>query len=181
MITGSHSGTYEQHQWIRDLEAWVRRADAAKAPLVGICFGHQVIATALGGDCTVNPKGWEMGAHTFPLNSIGKAILPGKEQLHLLYTHQDAVVRVPETMQNIGGNDKTDCQGMCKDHHIFTLQGHPEFGPITLERILAKKLKTGIIDQTTYDSVATSLNDKVDSNYLACASLHYLNLHPELP
>jgi GMP synthase-like glutamine amidotransferase len=180
IITGSHNGAYEDIQWIRDLEAWIRRADEAKAPLLGICFGHQVIATALGGVVTINPKGWEVGAHTFHLNSSGQPIFKGKNGLHLLYTHQDAVVRVPDSMINLGGNEKTDCQAMCKNSHIITLQGHPEFEQNTLEALLKKKLENGILSESAYQVAHRSLEDNIDSNYVACACMAYLKIHPEL-
>lgn len=180
IVTGSHSGVYEELQWIRDLEAWIRQADELKAPLIGICFGHQVVASALGGKVTLNPKGWEVGAQTFALNEAGQALFKGKTTLHLQYSHQDAVVNIPACMQNLGGNEKTDCQGMCKGSHIFTLQGHPEFGKETMTGILGRKREKGLLSETEYTRAFTSLDEPVDANYVACASLAYLQLHPSL-
>ena len=180
ILTGSHSGAYEELQWIRDLEAWIRRADELKVPLLGICFGHQVIATALGGAVTMNPKGWEIGAHSFTLNASGQDVFKGRKSLHLQYTHQDIVSQVPGSLSNLGGNDKTDCQAMCKDSHIITLQGHPEFSQSTLEALLHRKLKSGIIDEPSFEVYIKSLQEPLDNDFVACACLSYLKLHPSL-
>lgn len=180
IITGSHNGVYEDLQWIRDLEAWIRNADELKVPLIGICFGHQVVASALGGKVTLNPKGWEVGAQDFELNEVGQAMFKGKTSIHLQYSHQDAVVQLPASMLNLGGNEKTDCQGMCKGSHIVTLQGHPEFCKETMSGILGRKREKGILSEAEYSRAYHSLDDPVDANYVACASLAYLKLHPPL-
>jgi GMP synthase-like glutamine amidotransferase len=180
IITGSHHGAYEELQWIRDLEAWIRRADDLKVPLLGICFGHQVIATALGGKVTVNPKGFEIGAISFALNEAGQQVFNGKTALHLYYTHGDAVVHVPASMENLGGNDTTECQAMRKGNHIVTIQGHPEFSHATLANILRKDLVEGFVTENAYQVAFRSLDDPLDADFVACASLQYLGVHPSL-
>lgn len=180
ILTGSHNGVYEELQWIRDLEAWIRRADALKISLLGICFGHQVVASALSGKVTVNPKGWEMGAHSFALNEAGQALFKGKKALSLQYSHQDIVATLPPCMTPLGGNAITAYQAMCKDSRILTIQGHPEFCKETMQGILKRKILAGIVSEAEYQEAIRSLDDPVDDNFVACASLAYLKLHPEL-
>ena len=63
LITGSRHGVYEDHDWIPPLEALIRKIDARRLPLVGVCFGHQIIAQALGGKVEKFKGGWSVGAH----------------------------------------------------------------------------------------------------------------------
>jgi GMP synthase-like glutamine amidotransferase len=67
VLSGSRHGAYEQLPWIADLLAWTRDAVASRRRLLGVCFGHQVIAAALGGSVTPNPAGFEVGGLDLPL------------------------------------------------------------------------------------------------------------------
>lgn len=180
ILTGSHAGVYEELQWIRDVEAWIRKADAMKVPILGICFGHQVIASALGGSVTPSPKGWEVGAHSFQLNELGQRIFKGKTSIHLHSSHQDIVARLPDCLLNLGGNSHTDHHAFVKDSHIITLQMHPEFSRETQAALLNRKAEFSLLTDAEYQTAVRSLDDKVDDAFVACACLAFLKLHPEL-
>ncbi|HEY0275345.1 MAG TPA: type 1 glutamine amidotransferase, partial [Paenirhodobacter sp.] len=96
LITGSRFGVYEDHPFIVPLEDFIRRAIAAGVPMVGICFGHQIIAQAMGGKVEKYPGGWAIGAQDYTID--GAAVT-------LNAWHQDQVTRVPEGAQVIGCND----------------------------------------------------------------------------
>ncbi len=86
LITGSRHGAYEDHPWIPPLEDFIRDGYAARVPLVGICFGHQIIAQALGGKVEKYPGGWSVGPTDYDF---------GDETLTLNAWHQDQVVEKP--------------------------------------------------------------------------------------
>ena len=65
LITGSSAGVYDGFEWIAPLEAFVRTAHERKVPMVGVCFGHQLIAQALGGTVRKSEKGWGLGRHVY--------------------------------------------------------------------------------------------------------------------
>jgi len=65
VITGSSAGVYEDHAWLPPLRAFIQGAYAAHTPMLGICFGHQIMADALGGDVRKSEKGWGLGRHTY--------------------------------------------------------------------------------------------------------------------
>jgi GMP synthase-like glutamine amidotransferase len=65
VITGSSAGVYDDHAWLDPLRAFIRGAYAADTPMLGICFGHQIMADALGGDVRKSEKGWGLGRHTY--------------------------------------------------------------------------------------------------------------------
>ena len=94
--------------------------------MVGICFGHQIIAKALGGVVSKSDKGWGVGIHTYELD---KAPFDGAQsgQLKLVVSHQDQVHELPPGARNVVSNAHCDNAGFVMGDHIFTLQGHPEF------------------------------------------------------
>ena len=126
IITGSKSSVYDDKQWIRDLEALIQRLHAERKKMVGICFGHQIIAKALGGEVSKSDKGWGVGIHTYDLD---KAPFAGVDdgQLKLVVSHQDQVHELPPGARNVVSNAHCENAGFVIGDHIFTLQGHPEF------------------------------------------------------
>jgi GMP synthase-like glutamine amidotransferase len=126
IITGSKSSAYDDKQWIRDLEALIQKLHARRKKMVGICFGHQIIAKALGGIVSKSDKGWGVGIHTYELD---KAPFDGAQsgQLKLVVSHQDQVHELPPGARNVVSNAHCENAGFVMGDHIFTLQGHPEF------------------------------------------------------
>ena len=126
IITGSKSSAYDDKQWIRDLEALIQKLHARRKKMVGICFGHQIIAKALGGVVSKSDKGWGVGIHTYELD---KAPFDGAQSGHLklLVSHQDQVQELPPGARNVVSNAHCENAGFVMGDHIFTLQGHPEF------------------------------------------------------
>lgn len=127
LITGSKHGAYEDHPWIPPLEQLIRDVYGAGAPMVGICFGHQIIAQALGGSVEKYAGGWAVGHHEYTLDSkvFGKEVYEGKTPL--LAFHQDQVTKVPPMAENVGSSDFCQHAALLYDSRILTLQPHPEF------------------------------------------------------
>ena len=126
IITGSKSSVYDDKQWIRDLEVLIQKLHARRKKMVGICFGHQIIAKALGGLVLKSDKGWGIGIHTYELDKVPfeKA---QSGQLKLVVSHQDQVHELPPGARNVVSNAHCENAGFLIGDHIFTLQGHPEF------------------------------------------------------
>ncbi|KAJ7621174.1 class I glutamine amidotransferase-like protein [Roridomyces roridus] len=157
LITGSKASAYAAEvEWINKLVDYVAHVarDKPQVKIVGICFGHQIVARALGGVCIKNPLGWEVGPTDVPLTTLGKQIFGGADSLYVEQMHQDHVCGVPPGFRLLGSTDISENQGMVRfastttalsDVHIFTVQGHPEFtDPIVLKIIAARK-DAGII------------------------------------
>ena len=128
IITGSKSSAYDDKPWIRNLEIFIRRLDAEQRKLVGICFGHQLIAKALGGEVKKSPKGWGVGVHVYDINDPSLHDGEGNT-VQLLASHQDQVMAAPANAEVIATNEHCEIAGMRVGKHILTFQGHPEFLP----------------------------------------------------
>lgn len=130
LITGSKHGAYEDHPWIPPLEALIRDIHAARRPLVGVCFGHQIIAQALGGEVTKFPGGWCVGRTHYQIDGAPMA---------LNAWHQDQVVRPPEGAEVIGHAAQCETAAMRIGDTILTIQPHPEFTPHVLDTIIQQR------------------------------------------
>ncbi|MEG3640287.1 glutamine amidotransferase-related protein [Magnetococcus sp. PR-3] len=122
LICGSPSSVYDTEPWIEPLQAYIVRLHQQQRKLVGICFGHQIIARALGGDVAKAPQGWGLGIQTTKLR-------PGHPlaQAKLHYSHQDQVLTPPTAAQTIAQSAHCPHAMLRIGEHILTMQGHPEF------------------------------------------------------
>jgi GMP synthase-like glutamine amidotransferase len=118
LITGSRHGAYEDHAFIAPLEEFVRKVMAEGVPLVGVCFGHQIIAQAQGGKVERYGKGWSVGPTDYDF---------GGEKVTLNAWHRDQVTKVPAGAKVIASNDFCQNAAMIYGNRAFTVQAHPEF------------------------------------------------------
>jgi GMP synthase-like glutamine amidotransferase len=129
LITGSKSSVYDDKPWIATLMAFVRELHRRHKKLVGVCFGHQLIAQALGGKTEKSPKGWGMGLHTHRFTTMPDWHDQGDPDLDILVSHQDQVVTVAENAEVLAGSEFCENAACQVGNHILTFQGHPEFMP----------------------------------------------------
>lgn len=131
LITGSRHGAYERLDWMLSLESFIRTLYEAKKPLVGICFGHQIIAQALGGMVAKSDKGWGIGLHQYkvdvaqPWMSAENSLAP--EKIGIYAFHQDQISQLPAAATVFISSDFCPYAGLTYGDSIFSVQGHPEF------------------------------------------------------
>ena len=127
LITGSKHGVYEAHQFIKPLEIFIQKIYAKNIPLVGICFGHQLIIQAVNGLVEKYSEGWSTGIKPVKFN-IRKPWLPKfHDQIRLISFHQDQVIKIPNFVEHLAETDFCKYYALSIDDYIFTIQGHPEF------------------------------------------------------
>lgn len=127
LITGSRHGVYENLPWMLDLQAFIREIDAAKVPLVGICFGHQVVAQALGGEVVESDKGWGIGVQSYQIDNVQPWMQQTPDQVHIYAFHQDQIVKLPPQAQVYSSSEFCLYAGLSYGDSIITMQAHPEF------------------------------------------------------
>jgi GMP synthase-like glutamine amidotransferase len=128
LITGSSAGVYEDHAWIEPLKTFVRAA-AGRAKLVGICFGHQLLAEALGGRVEKSDKGWGVGLHTYPIVRR-EPWMDDASSVAVPASHQDQVVLQPPGTHVLASSVFTPYAGLVwTDQPSISFQFHPEIQP----------------------------------------------------
>ena len=126
LITGSKSDAYGDDPWIIRLCEFIREVDAKGQVLVGICFGHQVIARALGGRVAKFEGGWGVGVHHYQVADNDNVPLDFKDIAFCAF-HQDQVLEKPEKMTSFLSSEFCQHAGLIYKDRILTFQGHPEF------------------------------------------------------
>ena len=128
LISGSRHGAYEDHPWIPPLEQFVRAAFMEAVPVVGICFGHQIVAQAMGGRVEKSAKGWGVGRMHYSWGDGGEVALNA--------WHQDQVTAVPAGARVVSSNRFCASAALLYGDRMFTVQPHPEFGPREIEALI---------------------------------------------
>jgi len=129
LITGSKASVYDDEAWIAHLKAYVRDLHARRKKLVGICFGHQIVAEALGGRTVKSPRGWGVGLHTHRFRELPYWHDGGDADFDVLVSHQDQVAEVAHGAAVLAGNEFCENAVTQLGEHFLTFQGHPEFVP----------------------------------------------------
>ena len=123
LVTGSAHGVYEDHAWISVLEAFIRDCADSGRPMVGICFGHQIMAQAMGAKVEKFAGGWRVGRQRYQLSGAN-----GREQERfLLAMHQDQVLTVPRGASVFGQGEGCEIAALRFANWGWSIQPHPEF------------------------------------------------------
>jgi GMP synthase-like glutamine amidotransferase len=128
IVTGSAAGVYDADPWIGQLLDFLRAAKG-RAKLVGVCFGHQAMAQAFGGQVIKSPKGWGIGEHDYRIVAR-EPWMDDAASMRLPASHQDQVVSLPPGAEVIAASDFTPFAGLAwRDQPAISMQPHPEFDP----------------------------------------------------
>lgn len=127
IIPGSNNAAYDDLLWISTLQEWIREAAVRKVPLVGICFGHQLIAQSLGGRVERFAGGWGVGIREMEVLDADMFPYFPDHKMRLVVNHHDQVLQLPEGARLLATSDFCRYEGFRIGHHILTFQGHPEF------------------------------------------------------
>ncbi len=131
IVSGSKHGVYEDHAFIPPLEAFIRRAVAEGVPMIGVCFGHQIMAQALGGKAEKFAGGWGLGPHDYALEARPGWMAGAPERLTIPAVHQDQVTALPPEATRIAGSPFCEnailVYGDPERPKAISIQPHPEF------------------------------------------------------
>jgi GMP synthase-like glutamine amidotransferase len=147
LVTGSRHGIYDGLPWIEPLKAFLRAAVAAHVPVVGICFGHQILAEALGGRAVKSDRGWGLGTQDYTLKPDAPHWMQSvPERFSVRALHQDQVVELPPGAHVLASSPHCAFAALAygdpERPEAISLQPHPEFGPEFMDELLALRSGT---------------------------------------
>lgn len=175
LITGSRAGVLDDAPWMAPLKGFLADAFGAGAPIVGICFGHQILAVALGGRVENSPKGWGIGRHGYPVFKAAAWMQGGTTEFAIEAMHQDQVVDLPPTATVLAGSDFCPHALLTYGDTAISFQGHPEF-TVSYARDLIALRRGALFSDALADTALGSLDRPSDSDAVARWIVNFLEI-----
>ncbi|HEX2404363.1 MAG TPA: type 1 glutamine amidotransferase [Acidimicrobiia bacterium] len=161
ITTGSRYSVNDDEPWIRQLEHFVREVAKEEVPFVGVCFGHQLIAKALGGKVVKSDRGWGVGAKEV----IVREDLELGPSYTVLTSHQDQIDSLPPGAEILGWNEHCPISMLGVGENMIGIQGHPEFDS-AYSKALMESRRGSLIPEETVDEGMSSLDREIDGDPL---------------
>ncbi|WED42083.1 glutamine amidotransferase-related protein [Legionella cardiaca] len=172
LISGSRHGVNDGLPWISNLEHFILRLHNAQKKVIGICFGHQLIAKALGGKVVVAAKGWGIGMSINKITQQKPWMFPQQNDLNLLVSHQEQVVELPIGAEVLAHSEFCPFYMLQISNHLLTVQGHPEFSKAYSQALMEDR--KDILGEKLSEQGIESLHLKVDDNLFAQWIVNFL-------
>ncbi|MFD1883025.1 type 1 glutamine amidotransferase [Paracoccus pacificus] len=157
LITGSKHGAYDDLPFIPPLEDFIRSAKSMGVPMVGICFGHQIMAQALGGKVAKFDGGWSVGAQDYVIEG---------QPLVLNAWHQDQVVALPEGAETVGTSQFCQNAALSYGDWGWSVQPHPEFGDEFVQGLIDHRAK-GVVPPELLARAESRMGGEIASSVIA--------------
>jgi GMP synthase-like glutamine amidotransferase len=166
VITGSRHSVYDDLPWIQSLVGFLERVLEANRKVVGVCFGHQLMAHHFGGRVAPASGGWAVGVHES--NVVDAPPWMSDEdprRFALISSHKDQVIELPSGARVYASNDFCPVAGFTVGHQVFTIQGHPEFEKRYSRDLMDMRRDT--LGEPVYREGVASLEEQTDEQLLA--------------
>ena len=167
IVTGSKYSVYDNSPWIKKLKSYIKQLIDNNNYILGICFGHQILAHCLGGEVKKNTLGWELGSYKIHLSKKGlkNKLFYGFNSEEVVYeSHQDVVSSLPLEAVELAYTNKGN-QSFCVDGFLYGVQFHPEFSYDVIRKLMDLRIKRGVeIDDE--DLIASKNGKNILNNFI---------------
>lgn len=177
LVTGSKADSFGADPWIQTLKAYLLSRYERGDKLLGVCFGHQLLALLLGGKSERATQGWGVGIHHYTLASKAPWMSPAMEDLTLLISHQDQVTALPHNATVIASSDFCPFAAYHINDQVLCFQGHPEFIHDYSRALL--DLRQEHLGQAVYSSGVASLDKDHHGQTVAEWMMRFVAYKPE--
>ena len=153
--SGARASVFEDLDWIKNFQQFIVALHADRRKTVGICFGHQMIAQALGGEVRRSERGWGIGVQEVAIAAPEPWMQPPLTGVRMLFTHQDQVEQLPPGARLLGSTGHCPHAMFALDSHILAMQSHPEYSRRYLRALIESR--EAIIEPLTFQTGLASL------------------------
>ncbi|MEL7154881.1 MAG: type 1 glutamine amidotransferase, partial [Pseudomonadota bacterium] len=173
LVTGSKFGVYDPEPWIEPLKAFLRQTRDARVPMIGVCFGHQIMAEAFGGSAAKSDKGWGCGVHDYAIHQKPSWLKMDRDSFAMHAMHQDQVLALPDDAEVLASSPFCEnamvAYGDPEAPYAISIQPHPEFTRGYAQAVVEFR-KTVLIPDPVADVALDSFGRPVDGlAFLKCA------------
>ncbi len=180
IISGSKHGVYEDHFWLPPLKDFIRACAGARVPMIGVCFGHQVMAEALGGKAVKSEKGWGLGPHEYVTKDLPGWMSDAPGSIRIEAVHQDQVIALPPDATPVASSAFCENAALLygdPDHpYAMSIQPHPEMSAEFVEELIATR--RGVAFPEALSDAALARNSlPLNNDWAAKWFLDFLRLH----
>lgn len=172
VITGSRHSVYDDLPWIQRLAGFLRDEIACGRKVVGICFGHQLLAHCFGGEVKPAPVGWEVGVKDTTICETADWMSPPARRIHLISSHKDQVAQLPEGAVVTATSANCPVAGFQMGRNVITFQGHPEFRPDYSRALM--EYRREVIGEERFKAGVESLGQGTDAELVGHWILEFL-------
>ncbi|MBA3059276.1 MAG: amidotransferase [Gammaproteobacteria bacterium] len=155
LLTGSRADSFSQEPWVLSLRQQVQQLLHTKKKLLGVCFGHQLIALCLGAQVGRAPQGWGAGRMHYQWHAPKWAQAPERSDIALLASHQDQVLGLPAGATLLASSAFCPVAAFTVDKQVLCVQPHPEFVEELSAYLLNKR--RAVLGEALYGSATDSL------------------------
>lgn len=174
LITGSKHNSFEDHEWILRLVNYTRRLlEGGRVRVIGVCFGHQILARAMGAKVGRSVRGWELSVVPMSLTEQGKKLF-GKDTLRIMQMHRDIVHEHPQGTLPLATTDVCAVQGFYVPGRVIAVQGHPEFTEYIVSEVLRMRHDQKIFGDALFEDAIGRAADEHDGVLIAQAFIKFL-------
>ncbi|MGZ6911726.1 MAG: type 1 glutamine amidotransferase [Acidimicrobiia bacterium] len=140
LLSPSRCSVTDAHPWIGSAADLVRELIVTEQPYVGICFGHQLAAQALGAKVARAPDGWQVGVHDYEIVAPAPWMEPPAGSVALIASHEDQVLEIPPGAELLLRSSGCPVAGLTLGPRAWSIQPHPEFTPELADHLLAQRV-----------------------------------------
>ncbi len=173
LLTGSKADAFSQEPWVLTLKEKVQALLKSKKKLIGVCFGHQLIALCLGAKVGRAPQGWGAGRMQYQWLASDLPQAQGLQEVAMLASHQDQVHELPGGARLLATSDFCPVAAFAVDDHVFCVQPHPEFVEDYSAFLLDKR--RAVFGEDKYQAFVQTLDKGHDGLAVARMMVAFIN------
>lgn len=176
LLTGSRADSFSDEPWVVELRRQVTQLLKEHKKMVGVCFGHQLIALCLGAPVGRAPQGWGTGRMTYAWHRPDLPHSQNRTHISLLASHQDQVLALPPGAKLVASNDFCPVASYTVGDAVFCIQPHPEFSPDISAHLLDKRRH--LLGEAHYTASRLSLADGHEGEHIGRMVAAFLKGEP---